>query len=195
MFNRFFDGVSGRYAPLLRRIVTRRIVTFAMLGGFAFGIVTVASRLPAGFVPNEDQGMIYAIIQTPPGSTLEQTNDVARRVQEIVKDIEGIQSVSSLAGYEVLTEGRGSNAGTCLINLKNWSERKRSVQQIVEELRAQDQGHRRDHRVLRAAGGARLRCRQRLRAAAHRQDQLDRLPKSSIASTRPSWMSFASAKS
>ncbi len=134
MFNRFFDGISGRYVGLLRRIVTHRIVTFAMLGGFAFGIVTVASRLPAGFVPNEDQGMLYAIIQTPPGSTLEQTNDVARRVQEIVKDIEGIQSVSSLAGYEVLTEGRGSNAGTCLINLKNWSERKQSVQEIIEEL-------------------------------------------------------------
>lgn len=48
--------------------------------------------------------------------------------------VEGVQSVSSLAGYEVLTEGRGSNAGTCLINLKNWSERKQSVQELIEEL-------------------------------------------------------------
>jgi HAE1 family hydrophobic/amphiphilic exporter-1 len=48
--------------------------------------------------------------------------------------VPGIASISSLAGYEVLTEGRGSNAGTCIINLKPWSERKESVGQIIEEL-------------------------------------------------------------
>ena len=55
-------------------------------------------------------------------------------LQAIAKDIEGVNSVSSLAGYEVLTEGRGSNAGTCLINLKPWSERKLSSRQIIEQL-------------------------------------------------------------
>lgn len=134
LFNRVFEKVAGKYAWLLRRIVTRRLVTFVMLGVFALGILAVSARLPSGFVPNEDQGQIYAIIQTPPGSTLEQTNDVARRVQELVKDVEGVQSVTSLAGYEVLTEGRGSNAGTCLLNLKNWSERKKSVRELIEEL-------------------------------------------------------------
>ena len=134
LFNRVFEKIAGRYVGLLGLIVTRRVVTFVMLVGFAVGIFALNARLPSGFVPNEDQGMIYAIIQTPPGSTLEQTNDVARRVQAIVKDVEGVQSVSSLAGYEVLTEGRGSNAGTCLINLKNWSERKQSVGKLIEEL-------------------------------------------------------------
>lgn len=78
--------------------------------------------------------MIYAIIQTPPGSTLERTNDIAKQLQHIAKGVAGIQSVSALAGYEVLTEGRGSNAGTCLINLKNWSEREHSVTEIIHEL-------------------------------------------------------------
>src|SRR5690606_41077650 len=45
--------------------------------------------------------------------------------------------VSALAGYEVLTEGRGSNAGTCLINLKNWSDRKHTAKEIIEELEEQ----------------------------------------------------------
>lgn len=134
LFNHHFEKIAGRYAELLRLIVTRRLITFVMLGVFGLGIVLVSARLPSGFVPNEDQGQIYAIIQTPPGSTLEQTNDVARRVQELVKDVEGVQSVTSLAGYEVLTEGRGSNAGTCLINLKSWSERKHSLHQLIEEL-------------------------------------------------------------
>ena len=78
--------------------------------------------------------MIYGIIQTPPGSTLEYTNSKSHELQAIAKKIDGVTSVSSLAGYEVLTEGRGSNAGTCLINLKPWSERKLTSRQIIEEL-------------------------------------------------------------
>lgn len=78
--------------------------------------------------------MIYAIIQTPPGSTLERTNDISRHLQQVAEHVEGVQSVSALAGYEVLTEGRGSNAGTCLINLKDWKERKHSAREIIEEL-------------------------------------------------------------
>lgn len=133
-FNRKFDKVTGRYTSLLRVIVNRRVITYGMLIAFAFGIFAVNENLPAGFIPNEDQGMIYAIIQTPPGSTLERTNDISRKLQNIAEEVEGIQSVSSLAGYEILTEGRGSNAGTCIINLKDWSEREHSVTEIIEEL-------------------------------------------------------------
>ncbi|WP_207514584.1 efflux RND transporter permease subunit [Longitalea luteola] len=133
-FNRGFEKITGRYTKLMEKIVNRQLITFLLLGAFAFGIFSVGKTLPAGFIPSEDQGMIYAIIQTPPGSTLERTNDLARRVQEIAEHVEGIQSVSALAGYEVLTEGRGSNAGTCLINLKGWDERKHSVTEIIHEL-------------------------------------------------------------
>jgi len=133
-FNRLFERVTGRYVGLLRRIAGRRVVTVALFLAFCFGIWAMNQVLPAGFIPNEDQGMIYAIVQTPPGSTLERTNEVSQRLQAIAEEVEGIESVSSLAGYEILTEGRGSNAGTCLISLKNWSERKQSVDEIVEEL-------------------------------------------------------------
>ncbi len=133
-FNKNFEKVTGKYTWVLQKIVNRKVVTWTILLVFAFGIFAVNKTLPAGFIPNEDQGMIYAIIQTPPGSTLERTNDVARKLQGIAEEVEGIQSVSSLAGYEVLTEGRGSNAGTCIINLKDWSERHSSVKEIVEEL-------------------------------------------------------------
>jgi HAE1 family hydrophobic/amphiphilic exporter-1 len=133
-FNDKFERLTGKYTGLLKLIVNRRVVTWAILGAFAFGIVAVNETLPTGFIPNEDQGMIYAIIQTPPGSTLERTNEVSRQLQAIAEEVDGIQSVSSLAGYEILTEGRGSNAGTCLINLKDWSDREHSVHEIIEEL-------------------------------------------------------------
>jgi len=133
-FNDRFEKLTGRYTGLMRLIVNRRVLTFGILLAFGGGIWITAKDLPTGFIPAEDQGMIYAIIQTPPGSTLERTNDVSRRLQEIAEHVEGIQSVSSLAGYEVLTEGRGSNAGTCLINLKNWSERHQTAEEIIREL-------------------------------------------------------------
>lgn len=133
-FNRAFGKLTGRYEKLLRVIVNRRVITWAVLIGCGAGIFGISKNLPSGFIPNEDQGMIYAIIQTPPGSTLERTNEIARKLQEIAEKVDGIRSVSALAGYEVLTEGRGSNAGTCLINLKDWSERKHNVTEIIEEL-------------------------------------------------------------
>lgn len=133
-FNRGFERATERYVRFLDLIVTRKLLTFGILALFIGGIIIENDLVPSGFIPGEDQGTIYAIIQTPPGSTLERTNDVSRQLQEICEEIEEVESVSSLAGYEIMTEGRGSNAGTCLINLKNWGERDRSVHEIMEEL-------------------------------------------------------------
>ncbi len=133
-FNSWFERLTGRYASLLKLIVNRRLLTFGILLAFCAGIFFENQILPAGFIPGEDQGTIYAIIQTPPGATLERTNQVSQKLQKICEEVKGVESVSSLAGYEIMTEGRGSNAGTCLINLKNWSERDQSVKEIMEEL-------------------------------------------------------------
>lgn len=133
-FNRVFEKLTGRYVKLLTLIVNRKVITYGILLCFGVGIFMINKVLPAGFVPNEDQGMIYAIVQTPPGTTLERTNEISRKLQNIAEKIEGVQSVTSLAGYEVLTEGRGSNAGTCIINLKDWEDRKNNVHQVIEEL-------------------------------------------------------------
>jgi HAE1 family hydrophobic/amphiphilic exporter-1 len=94
----------------------------------------LSGSVPSGFIPNEDQGMFYAVIQTPPGSTLERTNQISEKLQKIAEEIPGVKSVSSLAGYEILTEGTGANSGTCLINLKSWEDRKQSCQEVMKEL-------------------------------------------------------------
>ncbi len=139
-FNHVFEKLTSQYVGLLRIIVNRRLVTFVILTVFGLGIVYENKILPGGFIPNEDQSTIYAIIQTPPGSTLEKTNEVSHRLMKICEEVDGIESVSSLAGYEIMTEGRGSNAGTCLINLKPWSDRKHNVKEIMEELEHESQG-------------------------------------------------------
>lgn len=133
-FNGLFEKLTGKYVWLLRLIAHRKLITVGLFIIFALGIFGVANYLPTGFIPSEDQGMLYAIIQTPPGSTLERTNDLSNKLVEIINSVEGVKSVSSIAGYEVLTEGRGSNAGTCLINLKPWGDREHTVSEIIYEL-------------------------------------------------------------
>lgn len=139
-FNQGFDKLTGKYVLLLRRIVNRKWVTWIVLIVFCAGTFYVNKILPSGFIPSEDQGTIYAIIQTPPGSTLETTNQVSQRLQKICEHVDGVESVSSLAGYEIMTEGRGSNAGTCLINLKSWHDREHDVTEIMEELEEKSKG-------------------------------------------------------
>ena len=135
LFDKGVNLVTAGYGAVLYRLVPRRLIAPLIVAGFAYGIVDVTKVLPTGFIPGEDQGMIYGIIQTPPGSTLEYTNAKSHELQAIAMELtDEVGSVSSLAGYEVLTEGRGSNAGTCLINLKQWSERKRTSREIIADL-------------------------------------------------------------
>ncbi len=133
-FDRAVEKVTGHYTAFLRRIVTRRALTSFIVVGFGCAIYVVNTQLATGFIPGEDQGIIYAVLQTPPGSTLEYTNAKSLQLEEIAKEIQEVTSVTSLAGYEVLTEGRGSNSGTCIINLKTWSDRKRTARQIIVDL-------------------------------------------------------------
>ncbi|WDF69168.1 efflux RND transporter permease subunit [Sphingobacterium oryzagri] len=139
-FNKLFTSGATRYNGILKRIVNRRILTFGMFAFFCAAVFFLNNSLPTGFIPNEDQGMFYAVIQTPPGSTLERTNEVAEKLQKMAEGIDGVQSVSALAGYEVLTEGTAANSGTCLINLKSWEDRKHSVQEIIHELEERSSG-------------------------------------------------------
>ncbi len=133
-FSRGVDRITNVYAGFLKPIVARRVLTFAVVGVFAAGLVWVNTQMARGFIPGEDQGIIYAVLQTPPGSTLEYTNAKSQEFEKIAKQVEGVSSVTSVAGYEILTEGRGSNAGTAIVNLRAWSDRETTAQEIIEEL-------------------------------------------------------------
>ena len=136
-FNNKFNLLSTRYQKILEVFINRRTITIGILLVFCSGIFFINNSIPSGFIPSEDQGMFYAIIQTPPGSSLERTNQVADRLQKIAEKIDGVKSVSALAGYELLAEGTGANTGTCLVNLKDWHERDKNVGEIIKELEEQ----------------------------------------------------------
>lgn len=130
-FNNWYDGLSRGYQRLLGLIANRRVITFLILAAFCAGTWGLGAKLPTGFIPNEDQGTFYASVTTPSGSTLERTKSIVNEIQKQCKDIPAIESVTSLAGTNILSDGTGATYGTCLINLKKWDDREESVEEIT----------------------------------------------------------------
>jgi HAE1 family hydrophobic/amphiphilic exporter-1 len=133
-FNRRYNGLSDRYTKLIGAIANRRLVTFGILAGFSVGAGLIGNWIPSGFIPEEDQGTIYANITTPSGATLERTEKVVNEVQRIASDLKSVNSVSSLAGFSVLSDGTGAVYGMNLISLKNWAQRTSSDKEIIRTL-------------------------------------------------------------
>ncbi|MBL3548887.1 MULTISPECIES: efflux RND transporter permease subunit [Chryseobacterium] len=133
-FNTGFDRLTNGYVGILSKFATRTTVTFGLLFLF-IGLTFVTSKfLPTGFIPMEDQGMVYVSVTTPQGATVERTEKVLDEVTVIAKKIKGVENVTTLAGYSIVTEIAGSSYGMAMINLKDWKERDISVNDLITEL-------------------------------------------------------------
>jgi HAE1 family hydrophobic/amphiphilic exporter-1 len=133
-FNNRYDRLAGKYKHLISVIANRRTITFGSLILFLFLIGLLGKMVPSGFIPEEDQGAIYANITTPNGSTLERTERVVDEVQKIANKMTDVENVSSLAGYSVLSDGTGAVYGMNLISLKPWEKRKLNDKQLIDSL-------------------------------------------------------------
>lgn len=133
-FNNWFDRVTGGYVNILKKFASKTVVTLGIL--FAFVLLTwgTSSVLPSGFIPMEDQGILYVNVTTPQGATVERTEQVLDEVAQIAAQIEGFENVTTLAGYSIVTEIAGASYGMGMINLKDWSERDMSVNEFIAEL-------------------------------------------------------------
>jgi len=130
-FNRGYAATENKYRRVVDYIARRRMITLGLLAFFFLATWGVNSLLPSGFIPTEDQGMIYVNVTTPAGATVERTERVLGDIQQAAKGIKSVESVSSLAGYSLLTEAAGASYGMAMINLKAWDEREESVYEIM----------------------------------------------------------------
>jgi hydrophobic/amphiphilic exporter-1 (mainly G- bacteria), HAE1 family len=138
-FNAWYRGLSIRYQYLLRLIANRQVVTWGMLLAFCAGIGWASTVLPTGFIPNEDQGTIYASVTTPSGATLERTEQIVDDIQQVANGMGAVASVSTLAGFNVLSDGTGASFGMNLVSLKTWKDRDLSDRQVIDSLKARTQ--------------------------------------------------------
>jgi HAE1 family hydrophobic/amphiphilic exporter-1 len=133
-FNQRYDKLANGYKSVISVIANRRLITFGALLAFSVSAGLIGMRVPSGFLPQEDQGTIYTNITTPSGATLERTEKVVDEVQKIAAKMDAVNSVSSLAGFSVLSDVSGAAYGMNLISLKNWQKRTISDTQVINEL-------------------------------------------------------------
>ncbi|MDZ7898498.1 MAG: efflux RND transporter permease subunit [Arcicella sp.] len=133
-FNNGYDRLSNRYGSLLRIIANRRLITLGILLAFCVGTWGVGSVLPTSFIPTEDQGTVYANVTTPVGATLERTEEVMNEIDKISQKMTEVESISSLSGFSMMTDGSGASFGMSTINLKAWDKREASANDIIEQL-------------------------------------------------------------
>ncbi|TGD79522.1 efflux RND transporter permease subunit [Hymenobacter wooponensis] len=136
-FNRRYESLATGYQRLVRTVASRRMITVAVLVGFCLATWGVNSILPSGFIPTEDQGMIYVNVTTPPGATVERTEKVLDQIQKAAAKLRPVESVSTLAGYSLMNEVAGASYGMGMINLKAWDDRKESVNELIAVLNEQ----------------------------------------------------------
>ncbi|MCW3078678.1 MAG: Multidrug transporter AcrB [Segetibacter sp.] len=134
-FNKYYNKTESKFGSLVSRIAVRKPVTIAMLLFFLVAAWGANAILPSGFIPTEDQGMIYVNVTTPAGSTVERTEKVLDQLELVTKKMKSVENVSTLAGYSLMSDISGASYGMAMINLARWDEREQSVDEMIEELR------------------------------------------------------------
>ncbi|MBB1117208.1 multidrug efflux RND transporter permease subunit SmeE [Stenotrophomonas sp. W1S232] len=129
-FNRSFDNTSGKYQRGVRGILARPGRFMAVFAALAVVMGVLFVRLPSSFLPNEDQGILMALVSTPVGATQERTLESIAKLENhfLQNESELVESVFSVQGFSF--SGMGQNAGMAFIKLKDWKHRKKPEQQV-----------------------------------------------------------------
>jgi len=127
-FNRLYGGLTRVYLARITRSIRhtpRWMAAFVVLVGIA---VLLFTRLPSSFLPEEDQGYVLAIVQLPPGASMERTGGVLRQMETILQQNPAVDKVFDVAGFSFV--GQGENVGLGFIRLRDWGDRRAADEQL-----------------------------------------------------------------
>ena len=129
-FNTGFGALTNRYDSTVRWSVRRPFRVFAVYLALAICMAFLFLRTPTGFLPEEDQGILFTLIQTPTGSSAERTLDVLRQVEDhyLSEESEVVESMFGVVGFSF--SGNGQNMGLAFVQLKDWGERTEPDQSV-----------------------------------------------------------------
>ncbi|WP_281280221.1 efflux RND transporter permease subunit [Asticcacaulis tiandongensis] len=120
-FNRNFNRASNGYQGSVRKIINRPVRFMAIYGALGLVMVLLFMRVPTSFLPDEDQGIVFTIVQLPPGATAERTQGVMDQVSAHFQKDEAVASAFTVTGFSFA--GSGQNAGMAFVKLKDFKER------------------------------------------------------------------------
>jgi HAE1 family hydrophobic/amphiphilic exporter-1 len=123
VFNRWFERATRGYVAISGGLVRKAFVGVVVLVGFTVLAGLIGRRLPTSFVPEEDYGYLLLNVQLPPAASLERTDAVCRKVDQLLERTEGIANFNTIVGFSLLSRVTASNYGFYFIGLKPWSDR------------------------------------------------------------------------
>ncbi|MCR4612368.1 MAG: efflux RND transporter permease subunit [Bacteroidaceae bacterium] len=117
-----YNAIFNKYSKGVQKFIKRPVLSWILLVVAGVLLVFFMTNLPSGLVPQEDQGVILAEVRAPEGTTLHETREIVKKVEEKVKEIPEMESFATACGYGMMS-GSGSNYATMIIRLKPWEER------------------------------------------------------------------------
>jgi HAE1 family hydrophobic/amphiphilic exporter-1/multidrug efflux pump len=122
-FNRSFESITKGYLKGVQVMLRRLVLAVVLLALVYVGAGGLLKMLPGGFVPDEDQGVIFVTFNLPPGASLERTEAVMDRAGEFAKTLKGIRTILTWGGFSLMTNTFMSDTGSLVLSLKPWEER------------------------------------------------------------------------
>ncbi|HUN61925.1 MAG TPA: multidrug efflux RND transporter permease subunit [Candidatus Sulfotelmatobacter sp.] len=122
-FNRVFTTMTGGYVNLSHVLIRRWVLSMLLLVGMSVVAVMMGKSLPTSFIPEEDQGYAFIQVQLPDASSLQRTDAVLRKVDDILAHTEGVAGYDAIAGFSLLSNTSSTYSGFYFLELKDWSER------------------------------------------------------------------------
>jgi HAE1 family hydrophobic/amphiphilic exporter-1 len=123
-FNRVFGRATDGYVGACHHLIRKSGFAFLLLGLLVVAAGFFGKKIPGSFLPDEDQGYVYAGLQLPDASSLQRSSEAARQVEKIILDTPGVEYVSSVMGYSMLSGVNATYSSFFFISFKEWSARK-----------------------------------------------------------------------
>ncbi len=121
---RSIDNVRDRYGAIVARLVRISIIGLVLVAISGVGVVGLAKITPTGFLPEDDQGAFFVVVQTPGGASLERTTRLIEKAEAILREDKAVEDVTSVIGLNFIDNYSQPNAGFLVVTLKPFEERK-----------------------------------------------------------------------
>ena len=123
-FNRVFGRATDGYVGACRHLIHKAGFAFLLLAILCVGAAFFGSKVPGSFLPDEDQGYVFGALQLPDASSLQRSAESSRQVEKIIMDTPGVENVSSVLGYSLLSGVQTTYSSFFFISFKPWKDRK-----------------------------------------------------------------------
>ncbi len=131
LFNRVFDKTTEAYTGFTKIVARKIAIGLVFMLVLTGGLVVLGKVLPGGFMPSEDMGYMMVNVQLPDAASLQRSDAVVKKVEEILGKYEEVEFVTAATGFSLISGSMSSNAGFVFVSLKDWSERERTANELV----------------------------------------------------------------